>query len=156
MICKWCGAEINRAENRCNRCGRENSPLSDCGGFYDLVPQLAPAGLKAQNKKGNSGMALAVALLSLFLVASLALNAMLLVKNGELKQTAQEGTYAAGQTSEKESAPKSFAPQRDPVETDVLKKEEAESATDSTLETLDETAEEEDSTVSTEETKNLE
>lgn len=38
MICKWCGASVRAADRVCSRCGREMLPLSDCGGFYDLVP----------------------------------------------------------------------------------------------------------------------
>lgn len=38
MICKWCGAKVDPAKKTCGRCGRENNPLSDCGGFYDVVP----------------------------------------------------------------------------------------------------------------------
>lgn len=38
MICKWCGAGIRATDRVCSRCGREMPPLSDCGGFYDLVP----------------------------------------------------------------------------------------------------------------------
>ncbi len=33
MICKWCGARIGAGEVRCRTCGRENPPMSDCGGF---------------------------------------------------------------------------------------------------------------------------
>lgn len=38
MFCKWCGGNLASSDTRCNRCGREVSALSDCGGFYDLVP----------------------------------------------------------------------------------------------------------------------
>lgn len=43
MICKWCGARVDPAKKTCGRCGRKNMPLSDCGGFYDVVPN-APRG----------------------------------------------------------------------------------------------------------------
>lgn len=39
MICKWCGETVKPGDKTCRRCRREVSPLSDCGGFYDLVPQ---------------------------------------------------------------------------------------------------------------------
>lgn len=38
MICKWCGAKIREKDRTCPRCGQEIPPLSECGGFYDLVP----------------------------------------------------------------------------------------------------------------------
>lgn len=38
MICKWCGALLREGDMVCGRCGREIPPLSDCGGFFDLVP----------------------------------------------------------------------------------------------------------------------
>lgn len=43
MICKWCGAAIDPAQKSCGNCGREIPPLSDCGGFYDVVPTRRPA-----------------------------------------------------------------------------------------------------------------
>lgn len=38
MICRWCGGKIKPTDQTCARCGRELPPLSQCGGFYDLVP----------------------------------------------------------------------------------------------------------------------
>lgn len=38
MICKWCGAKVREKDRTCPRCGQELPPLSECGGFYDLVP----------------------------------------------------------------------------------------------------------------------
>lgn len=38
MFCKWCGGNLASSDTKCKRCGREVSALSDCGGFYDLVP----------------------------------------------------------------------------------------------------------------------
>lgn len=39
MICKWCGSTKKASERICPACGRESPALSDCGGFYDIVPQ---------------------------------------------------------------------------------------------------------------------
>lgn len=39
MICKWCGAKIDLKKRKCPSCGREVPPVSDCGGFYDIVPR---------------------------------------------------------------------------------------------------------------------
>lgn len=39
MICKWCGATADVTKGICTSCGRELPPLSDCGGFYDIVPE---------------------------------------------------------------------------------------------------------------------
>lgn len=40
MFCKWCGATLPNAAGKCPRCGKEAPPLSDCGGFYDLMPAV--------------------------------------------------------------------------------------------------------------------
>lgn len=42
MICKWCGETVKPGSVTCRRCKREIPALSDCGGFYDLVP-MEPA-----------------------------------------------------------------------------------------------------------------
>lgn len=42
MICKWCGNSVNRSDSKCRRCGKSAAPLSQCGGFYDLVPAARP------------------------------------------------------------------------------------------------------------------
>lgn len=45
MFCKWCGGRLAPSDSKCKRCGREVPALSDCGGFYDLVPDAKqPAG----------------------------------------------------------------------------------------------------------------
>jgi len=38
MFCKWCGGSLTPSDSKCKRCGKEVPALSDCGGFYDLVP----------------------------------------------------------------------------------------------------------------------
>lgn len=38
MFCKWCGGSLTQSDSKCKRCGKEVPALSDCGGFYDLVP----------------------------------------------------------------------------------------------------------------------
>ena len=43
MICKWCGANLTSTDNKCKRCGKDVPALSDCGGFYDLVPNARKA-----------------------------------------------------------------------------------------------------------------
>ena len=44
MICKWCGAKIDISKGKCSVCGRDIPALSDCGGFYDVVPKaMRPA-----------------------------------------------------------------------------------------------------------------
>ncbi len=47
MLCKWCGAAVPKDYSSCPRCSRDIPPLSDCGGFYDLVPaakEVIPVG----------------------------------------------------------------------------------------------------------------
>lgn len=39
MICKWCGATIDVTKGKCPDCGRNIPALSDCGGFYGVVPK---------------------------------------------------------------------------------------------------------------------
>lgn len=38
MFCKWCGADLPNTANKCTRCGKDIPAMSDCGGFFDLVP----------------------------------------------------------------------------------------------------------------------
>ncbi len=43
MFCKWCGKTIRETDATCPNCGRVTPPMSDCGGFYNLVtPDAAP------------------------------------------------------------------------------------------------------------------
>ena len=72
MFCKWCGGNIASSDTKCNRCGKEVPALSDCGGFYDLVPsakkpsiaqpepvrEVEPARTKKNSKKLFLGLAL--------------------------------------------------------------------------------------------------
>lgn len=39
MICKWCGATIKVTNGKCQSCGRDIPPISDCGGFYNVAPK---------------------------------------------------------------------------------------------------------------------
>lgn len=48
MICKWCGNSLSASQTTCKRCGKAVPALSDCGGFYDLVPNARNAA-NAQN-----------------------------------------------------------------------------------------------------------
>ena len=38
MFCKWCGGNLTPSDTKCKRCGKDIPALSDCGGFYDLIP----------------------------------------------------------------------------------------------------------------------
>ena len=38
MFCKWCGADLSNSATKCTRCGKDVPAMSDCGGFYDLIP----------------------------------------------------------------------------------------------------------------------
>ena len=75
MICKWCGNSMETRETVCRRCGKEVPAKSDCGGFYDLVPDaqgivppvlLQPSTQKKTAKK--SGLAVFLGLLCCILV----------------------------------------------------------------------------------------
>ncbi len=41
MICKWCGSMIDVRQSACPVCGRDNPPLSDCGGIYNLTQDIS-------------------------------------------------------------------------------------------------------------------
>lgn len=53
MICKWCGNKLSPTNTKCKRCGKEVPALSDCGGFYDLVPN-APKPVDGYSVSGRS------------------------------------------------------------------------------------------------------
>ncbi len=38
MICKWCGEAVDPSKGFCGKCGRELPPMSECGGFYQVMP----------------------------------------------------------------------------------------------------------------------
>ena len=66
-------------ETVCRRCGKEVTPKSDCGGFYDLVPAAAaivpPAPVQvpvAQKPAKKSGLSLILAILCCVLLVALA------------------------------------------------------------------------------------
>ncbi len=64
MFCKWCGGNLAPSETKCKRCGKEIPALSDCGGFYDLVPtaktrkttpdDMVVPDIGANQQRGNS------------------------------------------------------------------------------------------------------
>lgn len=90
MICKWCGAKTDRKDPKCRRCGRENPALSDCGGFYDLVPQAAPrpaaTPVRKPQKKGSP-----FALICVLLAIALAVSILFCLKlSGEKRELAEE------------------------------------------------------------------
>ena len=43
MFCRWCGGSIASSDTKCRRCGKDVPALSNCGGFYDLVPSAKKA-----------------------------------------------------------------------------------------------------------------
>lgn len=56
MFCKWCGGNIASSDSKCRRCGREVPALSDCGGFYDLVPNAGKPPVVQPVPVGGSGV----------------------------------------------------------------------------------------------------
>ena len=85
MICKWCGAELRSAQGKCNRCGKEQPALSQCGGFYDLVtvprPEAAPA--REGGRQKNNPITILLAVVCLALVVALVLA---MVSYGDLQK----------------------------------------------------------------------
>jgi len=65
---------MERSEAVCRRCGREAPAMSDCGGFYDLVPQagqaIPVAAVEAQPAKKNGLLSFLCAVLAILLAAS--------------------------------------------------------------------------------------
>ena len=53
MICKWCGERIDSGAHVCSHCGKELPPLSECGGFYNIMPEAKLAQVRAP-KSGAS------------------------------------------------------------------------------------------------------
>lgn len=128
MICKWCGAEIQRSEKRCSRCGKENAPLSDCGGFYDLVPQAAPA---AGGRGKKDGSAVVAVLLAVMLVVVIGFSALLMLENrslrSQLKKQNDKGSSGVswnGSTDTENTAEDQQVPEKDPFEIDLVKKDD--------------------------------
>ena len=90
MICKWCGAEMDRNDLKCRRCGKETPALSDCGGFYDLVPQVAPRSAAAPVRKPQKKGSL-FAFICVLLAIALAVSILFCLKlSGEKRELAQE------------------------------------------------------------------
>ena len=58
MICKWCGNSIPASATKCKRCGKAVPTMSDCGGFYDLMPNAnnMPADRHAPGVPGVPGV----------------------------------------------------------------------------------------------------
>lgn len=94
MICKWCGAQLAPGKRQCGRCGNEVSPLSDCGGFYDLVPQAAPeipvAEVAPPKAKANAFLVVLCLLLAAALVVSILSCASARAENRELTEELEE------------------------------------------------------------------
>lgn len=79
-----------RNDAKCRRCGKERPALSDCGGFYDLVPQAAPqpASTPASRPQKKAGP---FAALCVFLALALAICVFFSVKLlGEKQKLAEE------------------------------------------------------------------
>lgn len=55
MICKWCGANTPDSKPKCTRCGRPLPPKSDCGGFYDIVPDAKKVIASRSNPTPTAG-----------------------------------------------------------------------------------------------------
>ena len=53
MICKWCGEQVEAGASLCAHCGRELPPLSECGGFYNIMPEARLAQVRAP-QNGNA------------------------------------------------------------------------------------------------------
>ena len=126
MICKWCGAELKPAEKRCSRCGKENPPLSDCGGFYDLVPRAA-GGERAAQKSG-AGVVLAILMILLALTVGFSL---FLIRENRLLKAELEEMEAAAETVEAEhptlttdGLQETTLPERNPYEEDMVQNEQ--------------------------------
>lgn len=103
MFCKWCGGSLTSYDTKCKRCGKEVPALSDCGGFYDLVPnvkkivevqsapvvvQSAPA-VMPKRKKNIKRVLVGLVTLTVALVLAIAL-LILVIALGKKSQAATE------------------------------------------------------------------
>ena len=53
MICKWCGEAVEPGQGTCSHCGKELPPLSECGGFYNVMPEARLAQVRAPRGAGR-------------------------------------------------------------------------------------------------------
>lgn len=66
MICKWCGEQLDSKRKKCPNCGHEIPPMSECGGFYNVVnmkqregapPDLVQGQAQTQSTRGEPSFA---------------------------------------------------------------------------------------------------
>lgn len=104
MFCKWCGGNLAAGDMKCKRCGREVTPKSDCGGFYDLVreertapqPVLQTSAPQAKSPVGLIiGMAAGFAVVLILLVVQFVNQSKLTQELENLRSEIEELTVQA-------------------------------------------------------------
>ena len=117
MICKWCGAKVERTDKKCRRCGKEAPAMSECGGFYP-PPKPAVVGdprtaaprypAQPQQKKRSGGGLLIILCVLMAVVLLLSVFSLMMVLTNSRKLE---------QLSKKDSAPAATAqPTEEPTE----------------------------------------
>ncbi len=137
MFCKWCGQTLASGELKCRRCGKEIPPMSDCGGFFDLIALSKPNSVETNTrpvsfppisaqrqqpippKKRRKLPIIALVVISVLLIASVALNIFLLtVNNGEEISTDSSTENVSDASGNEESKLKSEAETEDESKTE--------------------------------------
>ncbi len=60
MFCKWCGQTVDPAKGKCAACGKELPPLSECGGFYNIMPEAKLAQVRKPSEEPQPARSRAV------------------------------------------------------------------------------------------------
>lgn len=121
MICKWCGAKVERTDKKCRRCGKEAPAMSECGGFYPppkpaVVGDPRPAAPRypaqpQQKKKSGSGLLVLVcALVAAVLLLSILSLMMTLTNSRKLEALSQKNSAPASATQATEEPTEATEP----------------------------------------------
>jgi hypothetical protein len=111
MFCKWCGETVSSKDLKCKHCGRDIPPLSDCGGFCNLVtkpdteptPDNVPINQTTNNKNDISILAIvssvvAIVAIVLILIINIKVNSYI-----DIIKDLEERVYAIEECAEETS-----------------------------------------------------
>ena len=106
MICKWCGAKVERTDKKCRRCGKEAPAMSECGGFYPPPkpavvgdPRTAapryPAQPQQKKKSGGGLLIILCVLMAVVLLLRVFSLMMVLTNSRKLEQLSKKDSAPA-------------------------------------------------------------
>ena len=109
MICKWCGAKVERTDKKCRRCGKEAPAMSECGGFYPPPkpavvgdPRTAapryPAQPQQKKKSGGGLLIILCVLMAVVLLLSIFSLMMVLANAQKLEELSGKNSAPAPST----------------------------------------------------------